>query len=36
MPKKTRAMANGMEAATISFDLIEVDVPMDDTIFKLK
>jgi hypothetical protein len=36
MPKKTTAMANGMEAATISFDLIEVDVPMDDTIFKLK
>jgi hypothetical protein len=36
MPKKTTAMANGMEAATISFDLIEVDVPMDDAIFKLK
>jgi|WetSurMetagenome_2_1015567.scaffolds.fasta_scaffold127756_2 hypothetical protein len=36
MPKKTTAMANGMEAATISFDLIEVDVPMDDSIFKIK
>jgi len=36
MPKKTTTMANGMEAATISFDVIEVDVPMDDTIFKLK
>ena len=36
MPKKTTATANGMEAATISFDLIEVDVPMEDSIFKLK
>lgn len=36
MPKKTTAMANGMEAAVISFDLIEVDVPMDDTLFKVK
>lgn len=36
MPKKTIAMANGMEAATISFDLIEVDVPMDDSIFRVK
>ncbi len=36
MPKKTTAMANGMEAATITFDLIEVDVPMEDSLFKLK
>jgi hypothetical protein len=36
MPKKTTAMANGMEAATITFDLIEVDVPMEDALFKLK
>ena len=35
MPKKTTAMANGMEAATITFDLIEVDLPMEDSIFKL-
>lgn len=35
MPKKTTAMANGMEAATITFDLIEVDVPMEDSMFKL-
>ena len=36
MPKKTTAMANGMEAAKITFDLIEVDLPMDDSMFKLK
>ena len=36
LPRKTTAMANGMEAATISFDLIEVDVPMDDSIFRVK
>jgi outer membrane lipoprotein-sorting protein len=36
MPKKTKAMANGMEAATITFDTIEVDVPMDDSLFKIK
>jgi hypothetical protein len=32
-PKKTTAMANGMEAAVITFDKIEVNVPMDDNIF---
>jgi hypothetical protein len=36
MPKKTIAKMNGMEAGVISFDLIEVDVPMDDSIFKIK
>lgn len=36
MPKKTTAMANGMEAAVISFDKIEVNIPMEDSIFKLK
>jgi hypothetical protein len=36
MPKKTIAKMNGMEAGVISFDLIEVDVPMDDAIFKIK
>lgn len=36
MPKKTVAKMNGMEAGVISFDVIEVDVPMDDTIFKVK
>ena len=36
MPKKTIAKMNGMEAGVISYDLIEVDVPMDDSIFKIK
>ena len=36
LPKKTTMMANGMEAATIAFDKIEVNIPMDDSIFKLK
>jgi len=36
MPKKTTAMANGMEAAVIYFEKIEVNIPMDDSIFKLK
>jgi hypothetical protein len=36
MPKKTTAMANGMEAAVITFDKIEVNIPMEDSIFKLK
>jgi hypothetical protein len=36
MPKKTTAMANGMEAAVISFDNIEVNIPMEDAVFKLK
>jgi hypothetical protein len=36
MPKKTTAMANGMEAAVISFDKIEVNIPMEDAVFKVK
>jgi hypothetical protein len=36
MPKKTTAMANGMEAGVITYDAIEVDTPMDDTLFKIK
>lgn len=36
MPKKTTAMANGMEAAVISFDKIEVNLPMEDSVFKVK
>ncbi|TAL75057.1 MAG: hypothetical protein EPN88_03485 [Bacteroidetes bacterium] len=35
MPKKTTAMANGMEAAVISFDTIEVNIPMEDSVFKI-
>ena len=36
MPKKTTVMANGMEAAVITFDKIEVNIPMDDSVFKVK
>jgi outer membrane lipoprotein-sorting protein len=36
MPKKTTASSNGMEMAVISFDNIEVNVPMEDSIFKIK
>jgi hypothetical protein len=36
MPKKTSAMANGMEAAVITFDKIEVNLPMEDSFFKIK
>ena len=36
LPKKTIAKMNGMEAGVISFDVIEVDVPMDDALFKVK
>lgn len=35
MPKKTTTMANGMEAAIISFDNIEVDIPIDDAVFSI-
>jgi len=36
LPKKTTAMANGMEAAVITFDKIEVNIPMEDSVFKVK
>jgi outer membrane lipoprotein-sorting protein len=36
LPKKTTAMANGMEAGVITFDNIEVNIPMEDSIFKIK
>jgi hypothetical protein len=36
LPKKTTAMANGMEAAVITFDTIEVNIPMEDSVFKIK
>jgi hypothetical protein len=35
-PKKITQMANGMEAAVITFDSIEVNIPMDDNVFKIK
>jgi outer membrane lipoprotein-sorting protein len=36
LPKKTTAMANGMEAGVITFDKIEVNIPMEDSVFKVK
>ena len=36
MPKKTTAMANGMETAVITYDKIEVNIQMDDSVFKIK
>jgi hypothetical protein len=36
LAKKTTAMANGMEAGIITFDKIEVNVPMEESDFKLK
>jgi outer membrane lipoprotein-sorting protein len=36
LPKKTIAMMNGIEAVVISFDKIEVNIPIDDDIFKLE
>jgi hypothetical protein len=36
LPKKTTARANGMDAAVITFDKIEVNLPMDDSVFKIK
>ncbi len=36
MPMKTTAMANGMEAAVISFSNVEVNIPVDESVFKLK
>jgi outer membrane lipoprotein-sorting protein len=36
MPKKITQMANGMEAAVISFDTVEVNIPIEDSVFKIK
>ena len=36
LPRKTIAMMNGIEAVVISFDKIEVNIPIDDNIFKLE
>jgi len=36
MPKKTTAMANGMEAGIITLDKIEVNIPLEDSVFKIK
>ena len=36
MPKTTTTSANGMQAAVITFDKIEVNIPIEDSVFKLK
>ena len=36
IPKKTSAMSNGTEAAVITLDKIEVNIPMEDSFFKVK
>lgn len=36
LPKKTSMMANGMEAMNMTFDKVEVNVPIEDSIFKVK
>ncbi|HUV01625.1 MAG TPA: hypothetical protein VMW32_11740 [Bacteroidales bacterium] len=36
IPKKTTTSANGMEAGAIIFDLIEVNIPIEDSVFKIK
>jgi outer membrane lipoprotein-sorting protein len=36
LPKKTTAMTNGMEAGVITFDKIEINLPIEDSVFKIK
>ena len=36
MPKKTTTNANGMEAAVITYDKIELNLPLEDSIFAVK
>lgn len=36
MPKKTTVSSGGMEMAVITFDNIEVNLPMEDSLFKVK
>jgi len=36
MPKKITQMTGGMEAAVVSFDTVEVNVPIEDSVFKIK
>ncbi len=35
IPKKTTAIANGMEAAVITFDKVEINIPIEDSVFKV-
>jgi outer membrane lipoprotein-sorting protein len=36
MPRKTTAMASGVEAGGITIDKVEVNIPIEDSVFKLK
>jgi outer membrane lipoprotein-sorting protein len=36
LPKKTTTMANGMEAAVMTYDSVEINTAMEDSLFKLK
>jgi len=36
LPKKTTASSGGMEMMVLTFDKIEVNVPIDDSVFKVK
>jgi outer membrane lipoprotein-sorting protein len=36
LPKKTTTIANGMEAASVTFDKVEVNVPIEDSVFRIK
>ena len=36
IPMKTLAKANGMDAAVITFDKVEVDILIDDSIFSIR
>ena len=36
IPKKTTSMANGIEVGVMSFDKVEVNIPMEDSVFKIK
>jgi len=36
MPRKTTAMASGVEAGSINIEKVEVNIPIEDSVFKLK
>ena len=36
IPMKTLAKANVMKAAVISFDKVEVNIPIEDSVFSIK
>jgi hypothetical protein len=36
IPMKTLAKVNGMDAAMITFDKVEIDILVDDSVFSIK